>query len=273
MLRTCIFFFTTPSLTVDHNGKHLAKIAEGKIIFSFLPQIMPISDQVLETSSTVASRMEQAFEHLQSAWSLLTSMHSLNAAQDTHECDQTARAIQQAFSNFVRLFLDLESVHLRQFQIYDNELRSIVTDKKNISLTVTLKYEEEFKVKVLVDLFVRFMKLLAFDPASKHNPNSHMVIYVARFVEKFVQCLLKNEKAFASGSFYSVSRTNVLGLVYTLLSVCESELKSLYCFKQNHKFFLDTDKVVLAKSTPIINTQATLDGTKLAKRDEQSKPE
>ena len=49
------------------------KVAEGKIIFSYLPQVMPISHETMPPD-TVVYKMESAFEFLQSSWSLLTSM-------------------------------------------------------------------------------------------------------------------------------------------------------------------------------------------------------
>ncbi len=48
------------------------RIAEGKIIFSFLPQVLAISEEVMRTD-TVVSKMERASEYLQAAWGLLTS--------------------------------------------------------------------------------------------------------------------------------------------------------------------------------------------------------
>ena len=48
------------------------KIAEGKIIFSYLPQVLPISHETLKTD-TVVNKMENAFEFLQSSWCILTS--------------------------------------------------------------------------------------------------------------------------------------------------------------------------------------------------------
>lgn len=230
------------------------KIAEGKIIFSFLPQVLPISDETLKTGSVV-NKMETAFEFLLSSWSLLVSMPTDLAAHDTHECDQTAKAIQQALTHFSYLFLTIDSANLKQFQIYQQELEPVVNKKlasgelsleqKNI---IELKYEEEFKVKVLVDLFMRMLKVLYFDPASKHNPNSHMVIYVPRLVEKFIQSLLKFENIFVNESYYAVSRTNLFGLVYTILNVCESLTKSIYEIKQNSKFMLSTDSIAVQKS-------------------------
>lgn len=231
------------------------KIAEGKIIFSFLPQVLPISDETLPTGSVV-NKMETAFELLLSSWSLLASMPTDLAAHDTHECDQTAKAVQQALTHFSYLFLTIDSANLKQFQIYERELEPVVSNKlaylgelsleqKNI---VELKYEEEFKVKVLVDLFMRMLNVLRFDPASKHNPSSHMVVYVPRLVEKFVQSLLKFEDIFVNESHYGVSRTNLFGLVYTILNVCERLTKSIYEMKQNSKFVLSTDSIAVQRS-------------------------
>lgn len=54
------------------SGVNDIKIAEGKIIFSYLPQVLPISQETLKTDSVV-DKMENAFEYLQSSWTLLTS--------------------------------------------------------------------------------------------------------------------------------------------------------------------------------------------------------
>ena len=53
-------------------GVNDVKIAEGKIIFSYLPRVLPISEERLKTDSVV-DKMESAFEYLQSSWTLLTS--------------------------------------------------------------------------------------------------------------------------------------------------------------------------------------------------------
>ena len=52
---------------------HDQKISEGKIIFSFLPQVLPISNETMKIGSIV-NKMEQSFEYLQSSWSLLVSL-------------------------------------------------------------------------------------------------------------------------------------------------------------------------------------------------------
>lgn len=229
------------------------KIAEGKIIFSFLPQIVPISLETLETSS-IMSKLETSFEYLQSSWSLLISMGTSEAALDTHECDQTAKAIQQAFTHFSFLFLTIDSNSLKQFQFYKNEFPKMYGPRLEQEASseqksrLELKLEEEFKIKVLVDLFLRMLKLLNFDTASKHNPSSHMIIYLSRFVEKFIQSLLKFENVFVNESEYSISRMNLLGLVYTLLNFVEDMLKSIYKFKQNDKFVITIDTVICQKS-------------------------
>jgi hypothetical protein len=193
----------TKKSTTTTNLSH-QKIAEGKIIFSFLPQVLPVSDALMPDSThSYAVKLDRALEHLHSSWSLLVSTPTRVANADTHEFDQTARAIQQAFAHFVHLILTINDD--------DND-------------------DEDLKIKRLVRLFMSaFIGALSFDPAAaKHNPNSHMLIYVPKFVEKFVQCLLKFEcKKFS--------------LVYTLLNVCESQLRHIYTFGQNEKFLLSTN--------------------------------
>ncbi len=48
------------------------RIAQGKIIFSYLPQVVEISEEVMRTD-TIANKMERAFEYLKATWGLLIS--------------------------------------------------------------------------------------------------------------------------------------------------------------------------------------------------------
>lgn len=169
-------------------------------------------------------------------------MSTDSALRNTHESDQTAKAIQQAFTHFSYLFLTLDSSTLRQFQIYKHEYTARNSNNQRL--------EEEFRVKVLVDLFIRMLKFLHFDPASKSNPNSHMLIYIPRFVEKFCQSLLKFETVFSSESIYNSNRTKLFGLVYSLLNLCETLMKSVYSLKLNDRFFLNVDSI-LSQKVPI----------------------
>ena len=191
---------------------------------------MPVSDALMPDSThSHALKLELALDHLLASWSLLVSTPTRLAHSDTHEFDQTARAIQQAFAHFVHLMLTLQE-----------------TDVNNA---------ENDKVQSLVQLFMsRFIESLSFDPAAaKHNPNSHMLIYVPKLVEKFAQCLLKFEiHSVPSLPHHTSTRSHLslLGLVYTLLNVCESKLRKIYAFDQSEKF------VVLNK-TDINKTPST----------------
>lgn len=167
-------------------------------------------------------------------------MSTDSALRNTHESDQTAKAIQQSFTQFSYLFLTLDSNNLKEFQIYKHEYEAKITLPDQHG-------EEKFKVKVLIDLFIRMLKFLYFDPASKTDPNSHMTIYIPRFVEKFCQSLLKFETIFSSNSPYNSCRSKLFGLVFTLLNVSESIMKSVYSIKQNDKFFLRIDSVLSQK--------------------------
>ena len=171
-------------------------------------------------------------------------MNTDKALRNTHESDQTAKAIQQAFTHFSYLFLTIDSTTLKEFQIYKQEHAN---RKRHPHSNDSQRLEDEFRVKVLVDLFIRMLKFLHFDPASKSNPNSHMLIYIARFVEKFCQSLLKFE------SVYSSCRTKLFGLVYSLLNLCENLMKSVYSLKLNDRFFLTVDSILSQKiiSSPI----------------------
>lgn len=239
------------------------KIAEGKIIFSFLPQIMQISSEVLKTG-TVVNKMESAFEHLQSSWTLLVSTPTLKAYAETYECDQTAKAIQQSFTHFSYLFLIIDSANLKQFQIYSQEFKNLYGSKIEAASPqdrqdLETKFEEEFKMRVLVDLFLKMLKFLFFDPASRFNPNSHMIIYVPRFVEKFLQSLLKFDNTFVGNSAYAQSRTKLFHLIYSLLNTCETLIKNIYKFKQNDSFFLNSDPILSQKQLlPVVKHQKTV---------------
>ncbi len=214
---------------------HDQKISEGKIIFSFLPQILPISNETMKMGSIV-NKMEQSYEYLQSSWSLLISLSPLVVLNNQIECDQIAKAIQQAFTQFSYLFLHMDSTNLKEFQIYKKEFQSL----KNQDIKPE---EEEFKIKVLIDLFVRMLKLLYFDPSCKYNPNSHMLVYISRFIEKFQQILLKSDYQNDSSAY--ISKNNLLGLSYTLLNVCESIIKSIYNHNnQDERFLIKTDSVL-----------------------------
>jgi hypothetical protein len=236
----------------NKNKSESNKIAEGKIIFSFLPQIEPLSHETIKTSS-IASRMESAFEYLQSTWTLLVSMPTQKASLDTFECDQTAKAIQRAFAHFSHLLFLLESNDLKELQIYRNEFENIYGSKLSPEIfsnpsekaKVESKFEDEFKLKVLVDLFVKMLNLLNFDPASKYDPSSHMIIYLPGFIEKYIQSLVKFDKHFSNES---IDRMNLFGLVFTLLNSCERLIKNIYRFSQNELFHLNTDPIFAQKS-------------------------
>ena len=215
------------------------KIAEGKIIFSYLPQVLPISNELLHSESVV-NKMENAFEYLQSAWSLLVSMNAEQALANTHESDQTAKAIQQTFTHFAYLFLTMNLTNLKLFQVYIYHQHGSAPSNP----ATRERDDEEFKLKMLIELFMRMIKFLYFDPASSCNPNSHMFVYIGRFVEKFCQSLLKFEDVSASSGF---GRTSLLGLVYSLLNMCEILLKSIYSIRQDANFVLNIDSVLSQK--------------------------
>ena len=164
-------------------------------------------------------------------------MNTDTALSNTHESDQTAKAIQQAFTHFSYLFLTLDKTteHLAHFQIY----------KQSQFTFKTTQNTDQLKINLLSNLFIRMLKLLYFDPACQANPNSHMTIYIPRFIEKFCQSLLKFEN---NATF--LSRTKLLAFVYSLLNICETILKKSVCYslRQDTKFiFLNTDSVLSQK--------------------------
>lgn len=95
-----------------------SKIAEGKIIFSFLPQIIPISTETINES--VATRIESVFESMQNAWALLASMNTTRAILDTAENDRTAKSILFLFARFSRLLLGLDPDDLSSLNVFKN---------------------------------------------------------------------------------------------------------------------------------------------------------
>ena len=205
------------------------KIAEGKIIFSYLPQVLPISQEFINTNS-LSNKMETAYEYLQTSWTLLVSTNKSDANKNTHECDQTAKAIQQLFAHFSYLFLMLDSENLNEFQSYKIEF---------------YENEKEYKLKVLSDLFIRMLKFLNFDSASKYNPNSHMIVYIPLFIEKFIQSLLKHDYLFPVND----SKTSLLSLMYSLLNASEIILKKIYNLKNGKKCTIITDSILAQKSS------------------------
>ena len=75
--------------------------------------------------------------------------------------------------------------------------------------------------------------ILYFDPNCQHNPSSHMLTHVPRFIEKFAQAILKSEWGSRS-----------LALLYSLLKSTEHVLRGVYRFSQDAKFFLSADSII-----------------------------
>ena len=86
---------------------------------------MPVSDALMPDSThSHALKLELALDHLLASWSLLVSTPTRLAHSDTHEFDQTARAIQQAFAHFVHLMFRGYRQQLRKGQ--STKSRSII---------------------------------------------------------------------------------------------------------------------------------------------------
>jgi hypothetical protein len=254
------------------------KVAEGKIIFSYLPQVLPISLETLD-SHTASARMERACEHLQSSWSLLISTSSLEASKRAHECDQTARAVQQSFAHFVRLFMSVDASELREFHVYKREYATFVRGKArihqqkntNINNKNSSKFKnendkndnggdsdneqqpseihhEEFKLRVLVEIYMRMLRHMRFDPCSgSGDSNTSMLMYACRFVENFAQVMLKDETLFCT-----FPRLALLQLFYALLSNSERLLSFMYSLKQTDSFRIELDDL-LSRRQEILN--------------------
>ncbi len=154
------------------------------------------------------------------------------------------------------LFLKLDPLTLQQFTVY----------KKAFTPTTTTL--EEFKVILLVDQFTRMLKCLRFDPASNSNPNSHMIIYIGRFVEKFCQSLLKFENVFNNDSVFSANRSRLFSIVFNLLNHTEKLLKSVYSIRQDSRFILKVDSIFSQK---LKETQLPLEITFFEQQDDKNK--
>ena len=211
-----------------------SKIAEGKIIFSFLPQIIPISMETLNMHESVATRIELAFESMQSAWGLLVSMTTAQALLDTAECDRTAKSIQFMFSRLAKILLSLDFDHFKGLSAFKLGQLEAPSEEN----------EEADKLKICACLFIRLLKYIYFDPASPHNPNSHMLAYLRSFITRFLLILLK------SGGESSGFKRLELG--FSILTYSESLLKCAYRLVNNGgsemQLFLCNDSIRTLKS-------------------------
>lgn len=223
-------------------AENIHKIADGKIIFSFIPEIVPLSKKTLD-ANLLESKLEQSYEYLQSSWSLLISMDISNIAKYSNDYDQIAKAIQQAFIEFSYLFLSVNSQELKKLKVYKNNFNKIYSkriEKENRNeekSKLESCFEEEFKVKVLVDLLIGMLKLVSFDPTLKRNPSYHILLYVTRFVEKYIQSLLKYDTLLINEMHLTNSRMSMFTLIYCLLNYFENLMKSIYKLEENSTLF------------------------------------
>ena len=230
-----------------------AKVSAGKIIFTFMHQVLPISLETLPvaggiSSSTPAAHLATALGHVQSCWTLLLSLApplssdtnttTTTTQPNAHESEQFVRILQHYFMHAARLLLadedeeasggeKRESKHscldMRQFADVADCSRAVVASRRN----------------AIVHVFVRMLKLLAFAEAtterrqSTHTAASLVCLtFVPRFVDSFVGRLLEASTS-ASSSSTSSQRRAQLGACYTLLNACESVLKSIYAGHQS----------------------------------------
>jgi hypothetical protein len=89
-------------------------------------------------------------------------------------------------------------------------------------------------------MFIRLVKYLYFDPASTHNPDSHMFSYLCPFATRFLLILLKTKRTI---------EPKRLQLAYTVLTYCESLIKSIYqVSKKKDSLFLCAESIRTQKS-------------------------
>lgn len=106
-------------------------------------------------------------------------------------------------------------------------------------------------------MFIRLLKYIYFDPASPHNPNSHMLVYLRSLVTRYLLTLLKPS---LNNSTTNKLDSKRLELAYSTLTYCESLVKSVYRMINSSSgglLFMCGDSIRTQKSLQ----QSGLDGT------------
>ena len=87
---------------VENDANKKPSITEGKIIFSYIPQILPISFEKLETSS-VSSKIDALYEITQNSWNLLSSSYA--GVYNKFDYEPTINTIKQLLSSFTNTII------------------------------------------------------------------------------------------------------------------------------------------------------------------------
>ncbi|CAF0732115.1 unnamed protein product [Brachionus calyciflorus] len=197
------------------------KIAEGKIIFSFLPQVLPLSLETFDNNSLI-NRMELSIEYLISSWSLIVSSSYNEIFQNLYEYDKIAKAIEHTVTHFTYLFMSLNELDFNNSQIFGKNFQ----------------HNENFKSEIIYEIFFSFIKTLKFDVTK-----SHVFNYVSKLVEKFTQSLIKYDTNEPKGP-----RLNFLTTIFNFLNCIENLLRLIYNFEQNELFCVQTDPIQCSKT-------------------------
>ncbi|RNA29524.1 hypothetical protein BpHYR1_050019 [Brachionus plicatilis] len=225
------------------NGLTDHKIADGKIIFSFLPQVLPISDQTMNTQC-LSSKLEISISHLICSWSLMVTLNNYDSI-DLNENEIVCKAIQQAFINFTSLFLNIEFDAIKDFFYFDNEH---LAQNEQIHMK---------KLKALVKIFFILVKTLNFACTDSIGFG-----HVCQLVQKFNQSILKLNNSMEVDGDRGSARIYVLSLAYNLLKSSQTILRPIFNQRQNESFLIKFDSIECTKNAQHCKELASLNAIK-----------
>lgn len=239
-------------------GLSNSKIADGKIIFSFLPQVLPISNETIE-SDCLVNRLEVCIEYLISSWCLVVSQSNydfINISENENVC----KTIQQAFINFTALFFNVEIDTLKKCNFFIEQK----LDQNN-------DHSEFEKTKILVKIFFIFIKSLNFSTADSVN-----LVNISNFVEKFTQSILKLNLLIEIDTDCNLSRTYILSLAYNLLKCSEKILKLIFRVQKTYSNCIKFDAIECKKNvqfgneTKNLNVKITTDSNEPSEKESEA---
>ena len=218
---------------VENDKKSKPSITEGKIIFSYIPQILPISFEKLETNS-ISSKIDALYEITQNSWNLLSS--SYVPVYTKFDYEPTINTIKQLLSSYTNIIINLNYANFIELNLVKNNLK-VFKNLKQLFNDDAEEFEvafEECKLKVLLVLFLNFFKILNFDATEYH-----MFIHIPKILNTIIDNLFKNET-----QFKSLDRTQIFQTVFVFLGLIRSFLCDIYKFNVNEQLFVNIDQVI-----------------------------
>lgn len=214
------------------------KIADGKIIFSYIPQIMPISFEKLDNYSLI-NRLDILYELIQIKWNLI-----LTTSNKNNNNDKIADLIIKLFSDYTKLIIKLDNDKLNEI----NEFKLMIGNKDEFTSSDDFDRKcDEFKLKYTIASFFNLLTALFFKQ-STNNTIKLSFKHSSKLLNQFILNLLKNEQYFHHLNLYSL-----LKILYSLVKTCDNLIKNninrskdfIYLFNELNLFKIDKNSIEL----------------------------